>query len=232
MGIRILLWILILWVFIVEAYVSTKYFGRDGQGRMVVKKMETRLNPGRWNCCGALCYHDHPQCPYHPGYGENPSCGYYLEENGRDRGNNELGCSPCEHQFEIIQLDKPMIQIFKQLPPITPLQGYVKYIIIDYNYYVFIWIFWIACFGPKNIQVVQSHLTFQVHFLCTLMEPQGKVTNYKPKYFSKNTTRLIFSAGLSRRLTGTAVLCVTIIYEHPGITHDTRSNSISFFISL
>jgi Zn ribbon nucleic-acid-binding protein len=37
----------------------------DMGGMMHAYYVHPQLYPGRWTCCGTLCYHDHPSCPHY-----------------------------------------------------------------------------------------------------------------------------------------------------------------------
>ena len=55
------------------------------------------LLPGRWTCCGRVCLHDHPQCPFYHEPLYDRSNLNRLDRLQTQQRLNQIGCTPCEH---------------------------------------------------------------------------------------------------------------------------------------
>ncbi len=74
---------------------------QDIGGMMHAYNATPRLYPGRWSCCGSLCYHDHPGCPLFK-TSEDEAVQYrnpdlYIRIS---KDENYLGCDDCDHDSE------------------------------------------------------------------------------------------------------------------------------------
>jgi hypothetical protein len=70
-----------------------------------IYKITPIMYPSRWSCCGALCHHDHPGCPYYKKNEYHDSFVPHIEENS-----DYLGCEEATHtdmsdQTELQPLD-------------------------------------------------------------------------------------------------------------------------------
>ena len=65
----------------------------DIGGQMHICSVTPFMYPGRWTCCGTLCYHDIPQCPY---YNVNQQDGHSLAQHAQENS-NYLGCESATH---------------------------------------------------------------------------------------------------------------------------------------
>uniref|UniRef100_A0A7S4M823 Uncharacterized protein n=1 Tax=Vannella robusta TaxID=1487602 RepID=A0A7S4M823_9EUKA len=65
------------------------------------------LYPGKWSCCGKVCNHDHPQCPYYDeDYLNERVAGRHSQEHGTNI--SDIGCLSVEHEC---------LDLYAALPP-------------------------------------------------------------------------------------------------------------------
>ncbi len=74
---------------------------QDIGGMMHAYHATPRMYPGRWSCCGSLCYHDHPGCPT---YKTREKDSWQFQASNLvpriEQDSDYLGCDDCDHDSE------------------------------------------------------------------------------------------------------------------------------------